>query len=455
MKTPLLLALATAVGLPLASAQDERRPENPPRSPDAERPPGPRPDGDRPAQRTERRPDGDRGPGRRAEGHGLEAPNPEGRRPEGERRAAPRPGGERRDDARVEIDARGGGATAQARAEASVGMPRPQKPTAYLGVATAEVPPALAAQLGLSEGFGLVVDEVVPESPAAKAGVQRFDVIKQFNDQHLTDPNQLAALVRSVGKDTEVTLTLIRKGTEQKVAMKVGERMLPERRPFGDADQLMRNLAPMRERVERGAREMREQMENWNGEFGERMKQYQERMKEYTNRLHEFHERNKGGQNPGETPPKAPEPPVPPTPPVPPRSNSRLEPAPADVLRPLRPGGAPRVRVEQDGNVTTWNTANARAVMKDDDGEVELRSENGKRTVTARDRDGKEVFNGPIDTDEQRAALPENVRRKIERMEIKTDSRRGGGVSADAAAHGGGVVIKVPGPVRGGEREIQ
>jgi C-terminal processing protease CtpA/Prc len=85
----------------------------------------------------------------------------------------------------------------------------------------------LAAQLGLSDGFGLLVDEVLPESPAQTAGVQRYDVLKQLNDQQLAEPSQLAALVRRLGKDADASLTVIRKGQEQKLSIKVGEKAAP------------------------------------------------------------------------------------------------------------------------------------------------------------------------------------------------------------------------------------
>ena len=49
---------------------------------------------------------------------------------------------------------------------------RPEKkvPVTFLGVETSEVPSVLCDQLGLAKGFGLVVDYVVPEGPAAAAG---------------------------------------------------------------------------------------------------------------------------------------------------------------------------------------------------------------------------------------------------------------------------------------------
>lgn len=449
MKTPLILALAAAASLPFASAQEERRPDNPPRPADAERPPGPRerrPDAERPLNPpADRRPDSDRDPGqRRPEAQRPGAPRPEGDLRDGFKLHADRPDGQR-----VEIEVQGEPGRDRQRFHVYSNPPRPQKPTAYLGVVTRQVEPALGAQLGLPEGFGLVVDEVVPDSPAARAGVQRFDVIKQLNDQRLTDPNQLAALVRSAGKDADVSLTVVRKGAEQKLSVKVGERMLSERRPLDGLNSLPRNLPAVRERIERSARDVQERSGKLSNEFGEKTKEYHERMREYGTRLREFQER--AAKEPRHPDAKPPQPPEMPQPPTPPRIDLRLDAPPADVLKEVRPGGAAGVRVEKDGNVTLWNTANARAVVKDEEGEVVLSSDNGKRTVTARDRDGKEIFNGPIDTDEQRAALPESVRRKLEGMHAK--SRAQGGASTSGAA--ASLELEAAPPPPADEREIQ
>ena len=43
----------------------------------------------------------------------------------------------------------------------------PKVPVTFLGVETSEVPRVLSEQLGLAKGFGLVVDYVVPDGPAA------------------------------------------------------------------------------------------------------------------------------------------------------------------------------------------------------------------------------------------------------------------------------------------------
>ena len=46
----------------------------------------------------------------------------------------------------------------------------PKVPVTYLGVDTSQVPTVVSDQLGLAKGFGLVVDYVEPNSPAATAG---------------------------------------------------------------------------------------------------------------------------------------------------------------------------------------------------------------------------------------------------------------------------------------------
>src|SRR6266516_499434 len=105
----------------------------------------------------------------------------------------------------------------------------PKVPVTFLGVETSEVPGVVSEQMGLAKGFGLVVDYVVPDGPAAAAGVQQNDIIKMLNDQILIDPNQLSKLVRSFSEGTTVTLTVLRKGQEQKITVKLTKKEVPQR----------------------------------------------------------------------------------------------------------------------------------------------------------------------------------------------------------------------------------
>src|SRR5437763_14926700 len=106
-------------------------------------------------------------------------------------------------------------------------------PVTYLGVETSDVPRVVSEQLGLAKGFGLVVDYVIPDGPAAAAGVQQNDILKMLNDQILTEPDQLSKLIRSFSEGTTVTLTVLRKGKEEKIGVKLSKKEVPERHEFG------------------------------------------------------------------------------------------------------------------------------------------------------------------------------------------------------------------------------
>lgn len=405
-KLPLILTVVSALGAPLVGAQEDRPPKDPvPR--DAQRPPeGERPNPESGGPR-ERRPDRDRGPGGPELERGPGRPDGERGpgRPDGERGAG-RPDGPRRSEGDRAFSPRGENPGRENAA-------RPQKPTPFIGVMTMPAPAALASQIGLAEGFGLVVEEMVPDSPAAAAGVQRYDVIKAINDQQLVDPNQLAVLVRSYGKDKEVTLTILRKGQEQKLTLKIGERMLPERRAL---------TLPLPNDFMPRLNELRERSEDYGRRIQESMRGFQDRVREYQEKFEQWR------KQPGSS--KPPEPPTfqPPNPPAPPNAPRSPEPPrPGDLLHEVRPGGAPQVRMDQDGAVTTWNTAQARIVVKDEQGELEVRNEAGHRTVVAKNPAGDVIFSGPVDTEEQRRALPEPVRKSLEKVRVQASVRGGSG----------------------------
>src|SRR5246127_2653544 len=115
----------------------------------------------------------------------------------------------------------------------------PKVPVTYLGVDTSQVPDVVSEQLGLAKGLGLVVEYVEPNSPAASAGIQQNDILKMLNDQILIEPSQLRKLLQTFSEGTEVTLTILRKGKEQKVTAKLAKKEVPQRHsmiPGGNLD---------------------------------------------------------------------------------------------------------------------------------------------------------------------------------------------------------------------------
>ncbi len=87
-----------------------------------------------------------------------------------------------------------------------------------LGLRLVRAPEVLRQQLALGRGAGLVVEEVAPESTAARAGIRRHDVLVLLDDQMLLLPEQLVALL-DADADSAAECTLLRGGMRLKVSL--------------------------------------------------------------------------------------------------------------------------------------------------------------------------------------------------------------------------------------------
>jgi serine protease Do len=79
---------------------------------------------------------------------------------------------------------------------------------AWLGVYIQDVIPGMEKQLGVREGA--LVTEVVPNSPAAKAGIRAGDVITAVDDQKIRNSNDLQMAIMYRRPGARVTVTLVR-----------------------------------------------------------------------------------------------------------------------------------------------------------------------------------------------------------------------------------------------------
>ncbi len=97
----------------------------------------------------------------------------------------------------------------------------------YLGLVPQDVTPALAKQFGLSQPSGALIGEVEPDTPAARAGLKRGDVIVTMNGQAVTSANDLRLRVSETAPGTTIKLQISRDGKTQDVSVALGE--LPEK----------------------------------------------------------------------------------------------------------------------------------------------------------------------------------------------------------------------------------
>ncbi|HEU5312458.1 MAG TPA: PDZ domain-containing protein [Candidatus Udaeobacter sp.] len=251
----------------------------------------------------------------------------------------------------------------------------PKVPAIFLGVETSQVPTVVSEQLGLSKGLGLVVEYVVPDSPAAAAGIQQNDILKMLNDQILIEPSQLRKLLQTFSDGADVTLTILRKGQEQKVNVKLTKKERPQRHSWTPGDK---------------------HESHWDfddtGDLGEQMQGLKEQLQEQLGAQRGI---IRGAVM---------------------KAHEAARRAREDARRAAR---EIRILSKDHGTLkaTRIDLGQAQIVFSDDKGEMKLENVDGKKILTAKDTQGKLLFSGPVETKEDRDKMPADVRERYEKLQ--------------------------------------
>jgi serine protease Do len=92
---------------------------------------------------------------------------------------------------------------------------------AFIGVQMGPLDRRMAEKLGVADRKGVLVSDVVPQSPAAVAGVQPLDVITGFDGQAIDGPRTLQEMVERSALDKAHKLTVLRDGKPLTLDVKV------------------------------------------------------------------------------------------------------------------------------------------------------------------------------------------------------------------------------------------
>ena len=242
---------------------------------------------------------------------------------------------------------------------------------AYLGVYTSELKESVSHQLDLPPNLHLSVEQVAKGSPAHKAGIQQFDILLKLDDQILVNPDQLKYLVHAKKPTERVEMTLLRKGKKRKIAVVLGEIELKDNPDQGPVSMNNRFIKP-----------------------GDRIDPDLFSRNPDMNRFFDRHPRIKI-----------------------PRifSDSDLF---GNIER-IGDGALDDNPLYQPEDVQSFSSQSNKSQMMvtDDEGTLEWSEENGQKSLRVTDPVGKILFDGPIDTDEERESLPPSVARRLEKME--------------------------------------
>jgi len=274
----------------------------------------------------------------------------------------------------------------------------PKVPMTFLGVETSQVPDVVSEQLGLAKGLGLVVEYVVPNSPAASVGIQQNDILKMLNDQILIEPSQLRKLLQTFSDGTDVTLTILRKGQEQKITVKLAKKEMPERHSMMPGEN---------------------HDGHWDfdetGDLGEQMQELKEQLQE------QLGDAQRGLIRGAVI-----------------KAHEAARRAREDARRAAR---EIRILSKDNGGLraTKIDLGKAQIVFCDGKGEMKLETVNGKKLLTAKNPQGKLLFSGPVETKEDLDKVPADVRQRYDSLRQndlpavtpQTDADKTDGIDAD------------------------
>lgn len=254
-------------------------------------------------------------------------------------------------------------------------VPRDAAPAAaqavvpYLGVGACPVPPVLAAHLDLKPGEGVVIRVIDPNGPAAKAGLAEHDVITRIADQPVASHADLTGEIQRHQSGEEITIDLIHQGKPVVKSLTLGPRPEGLGMPApAELDNLRLDGMPddqfkrIREAIDRQLRAM----ENGGpmpqgGPGGDAMKAAEKRMEEARKRMAEAMQLGAGG-------------------------------------------------------IRLHNSATVR--IADGDGSIEMKSVDGGKEATVRDKAGEAIWSGPWDTAQDKAAAPPEIRARLEKLNL-------------------------------------
>jgi len=104
----------------------------------------------------------------------------------------------------------------------------------WLGVGVSEVSTDKVKSLKLPEERGALLGKIVPDSPAAKAGLKENDVVLEINGQRIEGSEQFRRMIHEIPAGRTANLTVWRDGSSQNIKVTVGQREAGNMKIFAD-----------------------------------------------------------------------------------------------------------------------------------------------------------------------------------------------------------------------------
>lgn len=105
----------------------------------------------------------------------------------------------------------------------------------YLGIYIQDVNPQIAKAFGLQQAGGALIGDVTPDTPAARAGLKKGDVVLKLNGEPVDSRNELMLHISQMAPGTTVKLGVWHEGRMQDFNITLGE--LPDKAAKADGEE--------------------------------------------------------------------------------------------------------------------------------------------------------------------------------------------------------------------------
>lgn len=241
----------------------------------------------------------------------------------------------------------------------------PKENVPFIGLATATLPDMVADHLDIQAGTGVIIRTVCPASPASKAGLSVNDIILHIDGAAVGNPEAITSAVLHHKVGDRIGIDLIHRGKPAKVEVTLGER---------PADFASLSQEPMLEGLPQGqADRLRGLIEQNLRSFGSGNR-FRDRELENNFRMMREQMNHSLGDN-------------------------------EDLS--VEPQAAGGIQFQQNSTIR----------MMDGEGSVEIKSSGDAAEVTVRDTSNQVSWSGPWNSEEDKAAAPDAIRKRIDRVD--------------------------------------